>query len=57
MSLKDMFKKKSDYIKIISNDIKRQMKQQMLTKDVVYFIKDNVIYKLKLIVIMMMILD
>ena len=27
-----MFKKKSDYIKIISNDIKRQMKQQMLTK-------------------------
>lgn len=41
VSLKDMFKKKSDYIKIISNDIKRQMKRQMLTKDVVYFIKDN----------------
>ena len=41
VSLKDIFKEKSDYIKIISNDIKRQMKQQMLTKDVVYFIKDN----------------
>lgn len=42
VSLKDIFKEKSDYIKIISRIIKRQMKTcKCWLKDVVYFIKDR----------------
>lgn len=41
VKLKDIFKENSDYISVISNEIKRQMKEQMKNGEIVYFTEDN----------------
>lgn len=41
VALKDIFKEHSEYIDIISNEIKRQMDEQMKNGDIVYFTRDN----------------
>lgn len=41
--LKDIFKENTDYVSVISKEIRKQMKSQMKNSDVMYFIKDNCI--------------
>lgn len=41
VKLKDIFKENTDYVSVISNEIKRQMKEQMKNGEIVYFTEDN----------------
>ena len=42
ITLKDMFKENADYIKVISDNIKKQMKEQMKADEsITYFLEDE----------------